>query len=501
MGVDINNSPNSTSWSKNPMLFGMHCANYYASQGSFNTATLTFSDFMDLGEQLTIQWSENARTYTVGNPTIYGDPLILPIAPVGSALADYVAIIAENLRGDQALYEKYHITSVDNQIQLISRERDVKYGLTIFYPVGKTSLIITNTAISDSKNPNYALYIELLLSDDGKDYFTFTKSIVEPDEGGNAIFDVQEYLTSYLEMKSKRLKDISLTHPTLDASCRVYYKLRLAEMFGNPQIIYKATESAAKIAILGGVPDEAGLPGIYLDGGILKWMSSDKRLLPQQVGLFSVINFGEDQYNVDIKCRLIGTDESVRTVLVSTITSWKRMEKLVCPIVPNSLLAYGIDKLAYIELWLEKAGTRISHSQGIAINNSLYPYAQILLYRNSQGNFETIYTYGKKEHSYIVDKASDIFEQNVDAHALDATRQEMDIDIRYEIKINSGYFTKTEVQKFRDFILSTEKYILQKDQWMPVLLETSSIKESEDGNFLYAINFTLQYANEQKLWG
>src|SRR5690606_1483240 len=244
--------------------------------------------------------------------------------------------------------------------------------------------------INDSKNPNYALYIELLLSDDCKDFFTFTKSIVEPDESGNAIFDVQEYLTSYLEMKSKRLKDISLTHPILDASCRVYYKLRLAEMFGNPQIIYKATESAVKVAILGGVQDEAPLPGIYMDGGILKWMGSEKRLLPHQVGIFSVINFGEDQYNVDIKCRLIGTDESVRTVLVSTITSWKKMEKLVCPITPNSLLSYGIDKLAYIELWLEKGGTRLSHSQGIAVKNSLYPYAQILLYRNSQGNFETI---------------------------------------------------------------------------------------------------------------
>src|SRR5690606_6257594 len=125
---------------------------------------------------------------------------------------------------------------------------------------------------------------------------------------------------------------------------------------------------------------------------------------------------------------------------------------------------------AYIELWLEKGGTRLSHSQGIAVKNSLYPYAQILLYRNSQGNFETIYIYGKKEHSYIVDKESDIFEPNVDAHELDATRQEMDIDIRDEIKINSGYFTRTEVQKFRDFILSTEKYILQKAQWMPVLL-------------------------------
>src|SRR5690606_35802725 len=139
--------------------------------------------------------------------------------------------------------------------QIIPREKNTALNLTVTeYPSAKVLVNTQSTVSSDTKNPNYAMLIELLVSMDGENYETFTQSVIEPEDNSHATWDVQEYLTAYLHTKAMQAKELG-RELIIDDCSRVYYYIRMAEMYGSPQEIYKARESERFVAIYGGVPN------------------------------------------------------------------------------------------------------------------------------------------------------------------------------------------------------------------------------------------------------
>lgn len=507
MAVKILQHPRTVSWSRNPMVFELEGENYFSSIGSDIIATLTFSAVLSSFEKIIISWETDSREYeVVPNPSIENPVKIRP-ATEGMSLEEWVAQVAEDLRGDQILYDKYIISSVGAIIKIQARQKNVDYNLTItsFNP-SKLTVSIANTVFNNSKNPNYTMLIELMVSIDGIHYESFTKSIIEPEDNSRAKWDVQEYLSAYLHTKAMQAKELSTTNVEIDSSSRAYYYLRLAEMYGSPQEVFKARESERFVAIYGGVPNvkllDYLLPDSFLEGSVLDWIGNglQRKIYSNQLDYASILNFGLDKSDIAVKCRIYGCDESIRTITLGTKANWKQYEKLIVRIDSKALATHGIDEISSIEIWIEKSGNRISKSQYIRMERKYHPFGNVLLFKNSLGNFETVYTHGKKEYGYEIKKESEVFEPIIDPSVMDAARKDLDLEIHDEVRINSGYFSKSEIARFRDFFLSDQKYILQNQKWHPVLLDTSSVKEYEDGNFLHGITFTLKYANEQVLW-
>ncbi len=119
---------------------------------------------------------------------------------------------------------------------------------------------------------------------------------------------------------------------------------------------------------------------------------------------------------------------------------------------------------------------------------------------NSLGCYESIFSSGKSDISYAVEKNEKALEQSVERTVIDGNLKEIDISLRNEIKVNSGYMPKAEINKFRDFILSKSKYIFHEGAYRPIVLESNSINEFQDGNNLHAISFTVKFSNEQVLY-
>lgn len=506
MAVNIIRSPQTISWSRNPIVFELEGTNYYKSTGTDVMSTLTFSSPFAVSDKLTIAWGDEIREYFVVPGLNFNNPLAIGWQS-GMTTEEFVTQFAADLRGDQVLYERFVIKSSANKLYIIPRERNTYYNITVTdYPSAKVHVNIQTVSFSDKKNPNYAILIELLVSMDGENYETFTQSIIEPEDNSRATWDIQEYLTSYLKTKAFTGKNLSDDNISIDNKSRVYYYLRMAEMYGTPQVMEKARESPRYSAILGGVPlpliDKMVLPSIFTDGSIQLWMTNinDRKLFKNQLDYLNIINWGADKSNISIRGRAYGFDDSLRTFNIGSVPTWKYLDKLIIPIQLNNLGSLGIDHISSIEVWLESAGARVTPSYSLAVNNNYYPFGQTLLFRNSLGNFETIYTYGKKEQGYEIKKEMDAFEPILEPVVMDAIHKEFDIEIRDEIRINSGYHSKSEIERFRDFFLSDEKYVLKDNIWIPVVLDSSSIKEYEDGNYLYGITFTLQHANEQTLW-
>src|SRR5690606_20891339 len=59
---------------------------------------------------------------------------------------------------------------------------------------------------------------------------------------------------------------------------------------------------------------------------------------------------------------------------------------------------------------------------------------------------------------------------------------------------------RAQIRAFRDFFLSAEKFAYKLGRYYPVMLASNTIKEFEDGNNMYALEFALASTYNEELW-
>lgn len=507
MAIQINKQPQKVSWSRNPMIYELESDNRFSAAGSKFMGQIIVADALN-GNTFTLTWNGVSHGFSFRTvPDSSGLQLSVKDPSVSSSV--FAERMASELRLYYPLINSFDITVSTNVIVFLAKEKGSDSHITYSgssYPGGTWSQLAAG--VSPVMRDNFALLAEIALIRPNGTLESFSKSVIELDEENKAVWDVQEYLTAALLADGGARPDLDEVSIWKEVQSTQRFCLLVAEMYGSTQVIQKLKRTDEVLAVLGGLPSDRmddRLPYMYMDGSVNKWVShpGTKRISRYQMDYASIINWGTDKVgDIIVKCRVSYSDERIVVGVLGTVLNWAYGEKLVVPCGLEwigSVMGDVDGEVVSVDLWCEMDGDRLSTDYSLLLDNRYHMHANILLYQNSLGCWESLYTYGKCEHGYAIERNGAVFEPLVYGSKYDAKKKELDVEIRDEIKINTGFFDRDMIKRFRDFMLSRNKYIYS-DGWRPVVGASSSIKEFEDGNYLHGLSFTLEYSNEEVLF-
>jgi|SRR5690606_4362665 len=511
--ITLLQQPNSVSFSRNPVIFEFETDSLYASMGQPYRAHMQFNQGKGSPSAFNISWKGVTISFAFVNEIIANDGRELP-AYISGSISDWLDDVVAALKLNYYLDTNFIIEKHNNGSTLIftSKENNADLNMTYTGTLLMTGVSWSVVQYAQDKvlRKNFALYLELWAErEDGNGFERYSQSTVEVANDGKAIWDVQRYLTAIILKDGPILPDLENHDLVIDyRSVRRYY-IRYAEMYGDPQRITRMNQTDTFTAVLGGFavnPFNRTLPQFFLDSfDQLQWMHGNaiQNLHVAQPAYGAIVNFKDTVDNVAIKCRLFFDDRLEEEYTLFELPEWQHNSKLVVPIGFANKLSSFTDRrnITGAMIWVESFGERISGNLEIAFSNEIRPALMPLLYLNSYGCFQTIYTYGKRTFDYNIDKTSEAFVATVRDSPILHSLRELGIKSRDGVKVNSGFLPLFVIKRFRDFILSTYKYVYLEDRWRPVVLDSNSVNESEDFENLKSIAFTVLFANEDYLWG
>lgn len=509
MAITILKQPKSIVWSKNPVVFEFSTDNRYQQNGSVYIGELDFVEVVsEENSSFTLSWKGISYEFVFKDePNDSGQEL--KIFSDGQTFEEWKREISDELNSFFPLYEDFVITYEENKIKLMSRVAKQSMNLEILSSSGvQMSLYNVQNASDQILRENFAFFIEIFLQNSTGNYESFTRSVIEVDGENKAIWDIQEYLTAGLLQQGEPKPDFETISIYKEKNSARNFYLRYAEMFGYPQEMKVLKTTAQFTAVLGGVDlehiDTYSLPDYLKDGPINKWIRdiTSKRNLLDQKDYACIINLGNEIQDATLNIEIYYPDKKLVKETID-LGTWNTNEKIHIPVGVmelNTLLNLDIGIPSSISLTIRKESVLITNSLEFAFMDRYNPYSNILMFLNSLGCYESIFTSGRSEFSYAIDKNDRALEQKISRNYSEGSIKEIDIQLRNELKINSGYRCKEEISKFRDFILSKSKFVLHNGTFKPVILDTNSINEFQDGNHLTAISFSLKFSNEQTLF-
>ncbi|GGH28205.1 hypothetical protein FAZ19_19640 [Sphingobacterium alkalisoli] len=504
MAISLINPPPEIVFSKNPVLFTFSTDNRFSAIGRPFIGQLQFSTGHVDGRSFKLAWGGSEYTYIFKNaPDNSG--LQLPAYQSGT-VSDWLVLVAAALERHYYLFNDFIITKpTADTLRFTSRVSSTSYAITYTNVSLMTATYsVVQTAQDRVLRKNFAIYLELWVENVARTEFVrHSQTVSEVDSEGIANWDVQDYLTAIMLADGPLLPDLDNDVIYVDRmSVRRFY-IRYAEMYGEPQNITRFDQTDNFVAILGGSHDMVDALERFVVNGLPRWAhdvrASDFQMHVSQIGHASIINLVDDiAESVHFKMQIFYEDRMQEVVELGSLPEWKLYDKIVVPIgIPQIVhLARDDVEISSIMLWVESGGVPVSDTYSRMIDNRYLRYGLTLCYLDSVGCISTLYTYGRKQRSYEVEKTQDTF-AHIDRPTQHKTR-ELDIDIRDVLKINTGFAPAKMIWVYRDFILSTYKYIIQDEKLVPVVLDSSSIDERDDANNLESLTFGVKYANEQR---
>src|SRR5690606_16069018 len=511
--ITLLRQPNEVSFSRNPVLFEFQTDNLYSTLGNPFQATMQFNATKGAGSSFTLSWQGASVTFDFVTGAIGDNGRQLP-AYVSGTTSEWLDEVIAALRLNYYVESAFTIEKGVSGISLIFKSKQNSGAFNIVYTATANMTGVswsTNAYATDRLlRKNFALYLEIWVEREDRTAFDrYTQSTVEVDSDGWAVWNIQQYLTAILLQDGPVLPDLENNGVVVDnRSVRRFY-VRYAEMFGDPQRIARVYQSETFTAVLGGFADDylnRKLPDYFRSFGLLEWMNPTRslhQLHKDQPAFGSIVNFDRDYTDVEIKYRILYIDQMEEVHGLFSLEEWKLNSKLIIPTGITNALAGGLRStlISGVLVWLESEGNRISGNFEAYFDLPPRPALTPLLYLNSCGCFQTIYTYGKRTIGYDVDKTAEAFTTKVIPEPMAHTLKELGVKSRNVIKINSGFFPYFMVQRFRDFMLSSYKYIYIDGKWRPVVLDSNAVEEYSDFENMKAISFSLKFSNEEFLWG
>lgn len=508
MAVVLTEGPGAVVFSKNPVMYGFKSNARYSNAGRVAIGRITVQSMGVSGESFTLEYGGASLVFSLAsNPDDSG--LQLPM-PAGADLNAWAGQLAVALSKNYYIDRDFVVTNVGNTIVLTSRVKSADFNISFSKSGAAFSYTQVQSAISKTTQPNFKLLCELFVKNSNGQFERYISSALETDDEGRAYWDISKQLSSALLVD--RHDRPGMAAPVWEKSTRVIreFYITYSEMYGTVQKVRMVNRSAVSVGVFGGFSKvmlaERSFPSYFVRAGVNKWMSNIEggRIIKVEQPCFSsIVNFVADYANVSAKVRIHYSDNTSVERVIQNLGAWKKHEKIICPlgVYQNSLhLVNEAKVIVEYEVWLDNAGVPVSEVQRFALNYRYEPYLRFLVFENSYGCYETFYCYGRKSSGYdLVQKRAKLV-SNTPFKLDDGEELSYAINLTNEEQVNTGYMPKVAIRGFRDFFLSNEKFVYKNNRYYPVILNTNTIKEFEDGDNLHALEFGLVSAYNEELW-
>jgi hypothetical protein len=289
-------------------------------------------------------------------------------------------------------------------------------------------------------------------------------------------FDIKDYIKNIPNPDfTFDAEDIIFSH----SDFLVKYICKFFEQYGSPPVPSILYPDSFRYALPGGVDTETLM---YLDGletDILAYFISNNKFLTHAEDniqlksgdiyrLFFLCQAGQDvkfkyaRYNAD--GYIIGSWQTALTHFL--LTDYSIIE-IVCD--PDELVSdFDTTKSVKVKLYDAETSADISETRTFIINNDLSSQRLQFVFANSfEAAFDTIFAYGKAEHSFDLENYTLIHIEDTSSQSR-SKRQDKFI-------IRSGHLTFQQLFYWQEFIQSNKRYLVRDGRRLPVRVISTNV--------------------------
>lgn len=523
MAVTIIKSPPEISFSRIPVWFGLQTDNLYSNAGQAAVSLISFPNG-PLPENITFDLTYNGttQTFTVKNyPDNSGlqilsgknHPLIADLT-LQEWCEQFVASLAENFLISRDYLVTVDNTGVDPRVKFSSIVSDPKYDLSLAVNANIALVILAN-GIDKKRHPNFALYLEIWMQNEDHTAFEKIQEDIplDVDDDGFAYPNLSRTLTEALIGKKN---DFERPDPALPAvmrnlkTCRQYY-IRYAESYGTIQQVKKVQQSPNHWVMLGGVGKAAesafSIPVNFYAGGyhkFLKQESLNKSIGLQQAEWLSLVWLAAPIALINLHVKVFFTAGDPSELNAFTANEIAKYDKITFPSGPTQLNLPGLfpDKIiTYYEVWItDGPGNRLSEIRSYFLKYDFESSARVFASLSSLGCYDTFYTTGKGSTEYELTVKRAIFSKTVDFKFEDGETMDFDSSLEHKEVVLTGHISKRDLKRYRDFFISWDKFQVRNLRTYPVQVNTRNVKEYQDEDFIFSMEFETAYRFTEELW-
>lgn len=509
MAITIINSPAVTSFAKNPIPFAMSSNNVIdtnqvlfrlrihlngpTTAGNALGGTLIEDDYIE------IKWGGKTVRMTVKNaPNTTGNQI-----PSGAGNIAHANSICTYLAYNKVLAADFTFTantvSSDVVVDILAK------SVPLIATVNNNLTDAIDTTITEAPaihKPNFKFWWALNLKS-GSDFNQLFERLEDYDSNFQTKIDIAKHIKSYLDYDRPTLAE---TNAVVCTNSKKTYFISYAEYFGEPAAIKDILWTSEFHSYLGGLsrthyPNNQFFTTYLNNSKFLTWFQNDRVVRKTQPIYLSYLVTNPVVASVKIRYQIDYTDGTTSAFQYTAAVNVSRYDKVYLPAGYTQLNLTAITPAKTIKSWnvaLVNGSNNsiISEVRKYIVDTEEYEFGRYFLYHSSIGNYETIFTYGKQENELEFTIESAEIQLDYDYKNNDAEYLETSSSLNEVFSINTGYiFTEQEFEQIKDFVVSTDKLIYDRNRKMliPIRVDSKSVRLGKDGQGFWAIKFDYSY--------
>jgi len=499
MALTIQHSPEAVNLSRNPIVYEFSTNNLLSNAGQISRHYWQFASLPNNGDAARLQWLDGAIDLDfefVISPNDSGLQLPLGAGNVVSYLAN---VLIPALKLNYYIDRDFEISQSNDRIFFDAKVKSPAYDILFTSGNVGYSFFVSQAGLSPVERPNFRLILNILYRYRGAANWERVEWERVPIENRVA-FDISPLL--------KALDKVILPSPNLmsvlDLNAQMCeFEVSAAEAFGSPVSAQRLSNQGQALALNGGYSEKDKLEHSFLaDWGprFLTWKSSFKVDLDQPAFLGFLNTTIYTNFWVIVK--LYGANGSLGERVALTFTAQEYDLKMIPAHYSFALNGQSVDEeVIYYEIWIQRQNTTqlISNKMrfNLRIENSIDTI--YLAFKNGFGILETVSFSGSKELSTQVKALTSQTKQAYNTPYQESGYSTYQISKQDSFIVRSGFLTSEEIHRLQDLLLSSQRFIILGQDYIPVYLESfEKIPTYHSNNFTkYTLELELKLIPDQ----
>jgi hypothetical protein len=498
MTLSLIKSPAAVSLAGNDILFKINTDNQYSSEGTKARIGLTWSTGDAAGEKFNLSWGENIVEFTAAaSPDDSGTQYP---AYVSGSVDAWVESLAPYLQANYLLSNDFDIVYDDSHLVMVIEARAVgsEFTLTLDEDTSGVAEDDNDAGTDQTLRDFYQIIcrIWLYVYGDNPPNTILGEDRLTPDDDGYVRFKIQEYLKPEITALFSYPEDNSALVIERDDMVKMFY-VEYGETYDN--VVYKlfSTFAALKYAIRGKVSQQKEAALNELDITFFDELSATRMFLSWHPASKTISKWQpeklyylllEERAAIWVFAHVTFTDGSTttKTLYTATVDQYTMLE--ICCGHDIIGLQYEAKEVDYYTVYVSTHAGAISESRTFVIDREYREFEKVFLFKNSLDIYETLRTTGVHEKENEFEHS--LYEQGITVGDL-SWYEESNLGSFMEetFKANSGWITREELDWTNDFIMSTDRYIIEDYQLFRILVTSKKVFQRKDDEYLYSIEF------------
>lgn len=512
MALTLTSTPDKVSLTGNPIEFTIHSDNVFSTAGTKFRANILPSNFSAYNADLTFTWGTNTyKTYCRQQSSfdVGEHPYFNPYNNKNTYLKQFIECILKDFELSRDFYITQETThsgkTINENIVIEAKEIGSEFQLTCNIANG---FVVTRAGASNVMRDFFRIGWQLEIKNQTTlNYEAIGDVQLEtPDENGNIIIDVSEFIQDELTGHYTWPEKTPLIVTQNDI--RGEFRIKYFEYYGNPST-YQACYYSGSFYYLQGKISQLRMSALkQLGQTFWEWLCQKQKFLsfspdsktiskrqPEKL-YYIVMKAGISQIKITIKIYYSDGTNSGNQIAATLTANQYRIYELLVGYGMLNIGNYAPSKtVTSYDVWVaDQNNAVISEIKSFFVDADYYEINRYFMYRNSLGVFETFWATGKGSKEVAIDKEFITVPVSAD-YALDERALKQSSSERaVTYQCNTGFKTRDMINYAPEFLESPDVYVLDKLYAYPVNILAGDYSLEVDKEGIYHVDFTYEFA-------